>query len=73
MSRNRRGFIVKKVFSVPDMSCQHCVGAISKALSVAGFSDYEVLLDSKEVKVETDEPDKVAAILDDAGFEAKLK
>ena len=64
---------MKKVFSVPDMSCQHCVGAISKALSTAGFSGYEVLLDFKEVKVETDEPDKVVALLDDVGYEAKLK
>ena len=63
---------MKKVFSVPDMSCQHCVAAVSKALSDAGFSGCEVLLDSKEVKVETDAPDKVVAILDDAGYEAKL-
>ena len=63
---------MKKIFSVPDMSCQHCVGAISKALSDAGFSDCEVLLGSKEVKVETDAPDKVITILDDAGYEAKL-
>ena len=63
---------MKKVFSVPDMSCMHCVGAISKALSAAGFSDCEVLLDSKEVKVETDAPDKVVAVLDDAGYEAVL-
>ena len=61
---------MKKVFSVPDMSCQHCVGAISKALSDAGFSGYEVLLDSKEVKVDTDAPEKVPAILDDAGYPA---
>jgi len=64
---------MKKVFSVPDMSCQHCVGTISKALSTAGFSGYEVLLGSKEVKVETDEPGKVAKLLDDAGYEATLK
>ena len=64
---------MKKTFSVPDMSCQHCVGAISKALDGAGFSGYEVLLDSKEVMVETDAPDKVIALLDDAGFEAELK
>ena len=64
---------MKKVFSVPDMSCQHCVGAISKALSAAGFSGYEVLLDSKEVKAETDTPDQVIAILDDAGYSAVLK
>ena len=64
---------MKKVFSVPDMSCQHCVAAISKALDHAGFSGCEVLLDSKEVKVETDSPDKVTAVLDDAGFPAELK
>ena len=64
---------MKKVFSVPDMSCQHCVGAISKALSASGFSGYEVLLDAKEVKVETDAPDKVAELLGDAGYEAALK
>ena len=64
---------MKKVFSVPDISCRHCVAAVTKALSDAGFSDCEVLLDSKEVKVETDSPDKVAAILDDAGYPAELK
>ena len=54
------------------MSCRHCVGAISKALEAACFSGFEVLLDSKEVKVETDAPDKVIAVLDDAGFPAAL-
>ena len=64
---------MQKVFSVPDMSCQHCVDAISKALSAAGFSRYEVLLDNKEAKVETNEPDKVIALLDEVGFSAELK
>ena len=64
---------MKKMFYVPDMSCQHCVGAISKALSVAGFSGYGVLLDSKEVSVETDAPEKVIAILAEAGYDAELK
>jgi copper chaperone len=64
---------VKKVFSVPDMSCEHCVKAISKALEGAGFSGYEVDLNAKEVRVETDAPEKVAAILDDEGYPAVLK
>ena len=64
---------MQKIFSVPDMSCQHCVQAISKALSEAGFSGYEVLLDNKEVKVDTDDPDRVIALLDGAGFGAELK
>ena len=61
---------MKKVFFVPDMSCEHCVGAISKALSAAGISGSEVLLDSKEVKVETNAPHQVIAILDAAGYTA---
>ena len=64
---------MKKVFFVPEMSCQHCVGVISKALQTAGFSDYEVLLDSKEIKVETDSPDKIVALLDDAGYLCEIK
>ncbi|MDR1620806.1 MAG: heavy-metal-associated domain-containing protein [Synergistaceae bacterium] len=64
---------MKKVFSVPDMSCEHCVKAISKALDGAGFSGYEVALDVKEVRVDTDAPEKVAAILDDEGYPATLK
>jgi copper chaperone len=64
---------VKKVFSVPDMSCEHCVKAISKALDGAGFSGYEVDLSAKEVRLETDAPEKVAAILDDEGYSATLK
>ena len=63
---------MKKVFSVPDMSCGHCVDAISKALEAAGFSGCEVLLDSKKVIVETDAPDKVTAVLNDAGYPAEL-
>ena len=66
---------MKKIFSVPDMSCEHCVKAISKALEAGGFpgSGFEVALDVKEVRVETDSPEKVAAILDDEGFPATLK
>lgn len=64
---------MKKVFSVPDMSCDHCVKAISKALDGAGFSGYEVALSTKEVRVDTDTPEKVIAALDDEGYSAILK
>ena len=64
---------MKKIFSVPDMSCGHCVNAISKALAAAGFSGFEVALDAKEVRIETDAPEKVAAILDDEGYSAELR
>ena len=55
------------------MSCGHCVDAISKALTAAGFSGFEVALDVKEVRIETDAPEKVAAILDDEGYPATLR
>ena len=64
---------MKKIFSVPDISCEHCVKAISKALEAAGFSGCEVALDTKEVRVETDSPEKVIALLDDEGYPATLK
>ena len=64
---------MKKVFSVPDMSCEHCVKAISNALDAAGFSGYEIALDVKEVRVETDSVEKVIALLDDEGYPAVLK
>ena len=64
---------MKKIFSVPDMSCQHCVEHIKKALEAAGFMGYEVLLESKEVHVETETPEKVTTVLDDAGYPAILK
>ena len=64
---------MKKTFSVPDMSCQHCAGRIKKALDAAGISDYEVVVESKEVHVETNAPEKICAVLDDAGYPAALK
>ena len=64
---------MKKVFSVPDMSCGHCVGRIKKALDAAGISGYEIDLDSKEVRVDTDAPEKITAVLDDAGYPATVK
>lgn len=64
---------MKKVFSVPDMSCQHCVGRIKKALDAAGIVGYDVALASKEVSVETDAPEKIVALMDEAGYPATVK
>jgi copper chaperone len=64
---------MQKTFSVPDMSCEHCVKAISKALDAAGFSGYQVVLAAKEVRVETDSPEKVIALLDQEGYPAELR
>ena len=64
---------MQKTFSVPDMSCQHCAGRIKKALDEAGIGGYEILLEPKEVRVDTNAPEKVAEILKVAGYPATLK
>ncbi len=60
-------------FSVPGMTCGHCVAAVSGELAkVAGVVDVQVDLDSKAVVVTGDgfEPSALAAAVDEAGFEA---
>ena len=64
---------MKKIFSVPDMSCEHCVKAITSALSEAKHSGFEVDLPAKEVRVETDSADKIISLLDEAGYDPTLK
>lgn len=65
----RRDNMARFSLYVPDMSCQHCVGRISRALEEAGVSDYRVLLEDKMVEVETENLEKVLASLDEAGYQ----
>lgn len=62
----------KVTLRVPDMSCGHCVAAVSTAVGeVAGVSDVDVDLDTKRVEVEG-EGLEVAAIskaIQGAGYE----
>ena len=55
------------------MACQHCVGRIKKALDTAGVTGYEVVLESKEVRVEESQATAAAAALSDAGYPAVPK
>lgn len=58
-------------FSVPDMSCGHCVSAIEKAVAEAG-AKASCDLDSKTVEISgMDSPEAALAALDKAGFDAK--
>ncbi|MBP6332853.1 MAG: heavy-metal-associated domain-containing protein [Aminivibrio sp.] len=61
------------VFSVPDMSCGHCKMRITKALEEAGFSAFDVALETKTVTVEAADSDAVRAAIDEAGYDAVLK
>ncbi|NLL37693.1 MAG: heavy-metal-associated domain-containing protein [Fretibacterium sp.] len=59
---------MKKALFVSDMSCQHCVGRIKKALDEAGLSGYEILPDSREVLLEESSAKKAADALASAGY-----
>ncbi len=63
----------KLVFDVPDMSCEHCVRNITSALEEAGFRDFHVSLDNKTVSLETEVPERVMAILEEAGYPASIR
>ncbi len=58
---------------VPDVSCQHCVNAISKALGgLAGVNEAQTDLAHKTVHVRFDPQqvslERIVAALDDAGY-----
>ncbi|MPN39887.1 hypothetical protein SDC9_187421 [bioreactor metagenome] len=57
------------VFSVPDMSCQHCVKRIREALSRAGV-EADVSLETKTITTSANDPELIVRILDDAGYDA---
>lgn len=59
--------------NVPDMSCEHCVARITKALDEEKLN-FKVVLESKTVELDGDEKDaaKAVEVLDDIGFEAKI-
>ena len=63
----------KLVFSVPDMSCNHCIMRISKALESAGLNAFEISLEEKTVTVEASDAEAVRAVIDEAGYDAVLK
>ncbi len=59
--------------SVPDVSCEHCVNAIGKALGeLSGVAQAQTDIPSKSVRVRFDPQavslDQIRATLDDAGY-----
>lgn len=62
----------KLTLNVPDMSCGHCVGAVSGAVGrVPGVSDVEVDLEAKRVEVAGQklEQGAIATAVREAGYE----
>lgn len=62
--------LAHKTYSVPDISCDHCVNAISTAVSkIDGVQHVDVDLASKTVKVAGGNGDAVVAAIDEAGYD----
>jgi copper ion binding protein len=59
-----------RTYSVPDMSCQHCVDAISSEVgAIATVSSVSVDLDAKTVHVVGGADGAIRAAIDEAGFD----
>jgi copper chaperone len=62
-----------KEFTVPSMSCQHCVNAITKEVSnIEGVRNVNVNLNTKQVSVEADEripTDTLVNAIKEAGYD----
>lgn len=57
-------------YSVPDISCQHCVDAITTEVTkVAGVTAVSVDLDAKTVAVDGGEDAAITAAIDEAGYD----
>ena len=65
--------MVTKQFRVPDVSCEHCVNAITNELTaIEGVHDVQVDLEAKIVTVQADaavSDESIVAGLDEAGYD----
>ena len=63
----------KLEYTVPGMSCAHCVAAVSDEVNaVTGVASVVIDLDTKQVQVHGEDLDDAAirAAIDEAGYEA---
>ena len=57
-------------YLVPDISCQHCIDAITTEVSgVDGVTSVKVDLDTKTVSVAGGDGPAIVAAIDEAGFD----
>ncbi len=58
------------VFGVPDISCEHCVSAITAEVApLPGVTAVEVDVAAKEVRVNGGDPEAITAAIDEAGYD----
>ena len=59
-----------RTFSVPDISCDHCVQAITREVSpLEGVTELSIDLDAKTVSVAGGDDAAIIAAIDEAGFD----
>ncbi len=58
------------VFSVPDMSCEHCRNSIANALEAAALKEFDISPDSKTVAVEGGDAETIRELIEGAGYRA---
>lgn len=59
-----------RTFSVPEVSCEHCVRAITSEVStVPGVESVSVDLDAKTVTVNGGAEAEIVAAIDEAGYD----
>ena len=57
-------------YSVPDISCEHCVNAITAEVTgVAGVTNVAVDIDTKTVSVDGGDDASIVAAITEAGYE----
>jgi copper chaperone len=65
--------MAERVYNVPDVSCDHCVSAITRELSqIDGVQNVQVDLQQKKVTVVSDETvadERIREGIDEAGFD----
>ncbi len=60
-----------RTYSVPDISCDHCVAAITAAVTpLGGVTEVDVDVAAKTVVVAGGDEAAVIAAIDDAGYDA---
>ena len=67
--------IVMLTFHVPDISCQHCVAAITQAVQAAdAAARVQINTDSKEVRVDSERLDEeaIALVIAEAGYTVQV-
>jgi len=64
---------MKSVFSVPDMSCEHCKKTITSALKkIAGVKDVIINLNTKRVEVIGDvQKNEIISAIEGVGYTVK--